>query len=114
MTAIELDSIRFEVEHRNVGGGGGPTLRVCARADDRELLRFDCFERGAHWHVDPSGRDEITPLADDVDPLAWTLGELRRDLAGYLARAALEADFNTDAGARAAALARVEKAMRAG
>ena len=47
-------------------------------------------------------------------PNSRTLGELRRDLAGYLARAALEADFNADAAARAEALARVEKAMRAG
>lgn len=114
MTTIELDSIRFEVEHRNVGAAGGPTLRVRARADDRELLRFDCFSRGAHWHVNPGGRDEITALAADLDPLAWTLDELRRDLAGYFARAALEADFNADAAALADALARVEKAMRAG
>ncbi len=113
MTLIELDSIRFEVEHRVVGGvGGGPTLRVRAAADDRELLRFDCFDKGAHWHVDPGGRDQITKLDPEIDPLAWTLGELRRDLAGYLKRAKLEADFTAAPDAIAAALESVERSMR--
>jgi cystathionine beta-lyase len=86
MPAFPLGPFSFEVEHRKADGGGGPTLRVRGE-DAREWLRFDCFERGAHWHLDPAGRDEITQLASGVDALVWTLGELRRDLAGYLARA---------------------------
>lgn len=90
MQVFPLGSIRFEVEHRNPGPGGGPTLRVRGvedEADGHEWLRFDCFERDAHWHRDPDGRDEIARIGDDVDPLEWAPAELRRDLAGHLARA---------------------------
>jgi cystathionine beta-lyase len=91
MTTVSLGSVRLVVDHRRIGGLGGPSLRVLEAAPrDRELLRFDCFDEGAHWHLDPAGRDLVTPLEPGVDPLEWTLGELRRDLAGYLARAAPE------------------------
>jgi cystathionine beta-lyase len=104
-----LGSVALQVEHRSPGSEGGPTLRV--RAGGRELLRFDCFARGAHWHLDPGGRDEITRLGPEVDALEWTLAELRRDLAGYLARAggpalaAAPAEVET-------ALAMVERELR--
>ena len=87
MPAFALGELSLEVEHRNAGSGGGPTLRVRGAADGREWLRFDCFDEGAHWHLDPAGRDAITRLEPGVDPLAWALAELRRDLPGYLARA---------------------------
>jgi len=102
-----LGPVRFEVEHRSPGPAGGPTLRVRRVADGHELLRFDCFAHQAHWHLDPDGRDEITPILA-VESLEWTLAELRRDLAGYLAAAGL-----TDALPEpTAALERVELALR--
>lgn len=111
MTEIDLAPVRFVVEHRMVDAGGGPTVRVYeAEATGRELLRFDCFARNAHWHVDPGGRDEVSSLAEHADPLAWVMGELRGDLGAYLARAGVRADI--DAGAARAALDRVEKAAR--
>jgi cystathionine beta-lyase len=85
--SVELPPIRFAVEHRNPGPQGGPTLRVQAAADGREVLRFDCFESGGHWHLDPAGRDEITKLEPGVDPIEWTLATLRADLPALLARA---------------------------
>ncbi len=110
MSEIALDSIRFRVEHGDPSRGGGPSLRVIAAA--RELLRFECFDRGGHWRVDPTGRDLATPFGDGDDPIEWTLSELRRDLEGHVARAgfALEAPF--EPGRRAAALERVERALR--
>jgi cystathionine beta-lyase len=103
-----LGPVRLEVEHRSPGPAGGPTLRVRRAADGHELLRFDCFAHQAHWHLDPDGRDEITPIPFAVESLEWTLAELRRDLAGYLAKAGL-----TDALPEpSAALGRVEAALR--
>lgn len=111
-TEIPCGPIRFDVEHRTVGGAGGPTVRVRDAASGRELLRFDCFSEGAHWHADPPGKDVLTRLDPDIDPLAWTLGELRRDLAGYLAQAGFEPGTPLDASACAEAITQVEKAAR--
>jgi cystathionine beta-lyase len=82
-----LGPVVLQVEHRAPGSEGGPTLRVRRAADGRELLRFDCFARGAHWHLEPDGRDTVTEIAPAADALEWTLAELRRDLTGYVARA---------------------------
>ncbi len=51
-------------------------------------LKFDAFHRGAHWHSDPDGTNDIYAINDSA-PLLWTanviankLGELLR-AAGY-------------------------------
>jgi cystathionine beta-lyase len=110
--AVEaLGPVRLEVEHRSPGPAGGPSLRVRRSADGREVLRFDCFAHGAHWHLDPAGRDEITAIGLAHESLEWTLAELRRDLAGYVRRAGV-AEALPGAGEIAAALDRVERVLR--
>ena len=112
VTLVEtLGKLRLEVEHRSPGPAGGPTLRVLRAADGYELLRFDCFAHGAHWHLDAAGRDEVTELPLAVESLDWTLAELRRDLAGYAGRAGLREPL-PGAAVVASALARVEAALR--
>ena len=108
MESLACGNVELRVEHREPPPGGGPTLRVVR--DGRELLRFDCFARGAHWHRDPGGADEITAIPRALDPLEWTLAELRRDLPGYLKRAGC--DDAPDAPTAAAALARAERSLR--
>jgi cystathionine beta-lyase len=111
MQDVVLGKVRFRVEHRNPGPDGGPTLRVYDAAEGgRERLRFDCFARGGHWHVDPSGEDRITSFEPGADPLAWTLAALRGDLTGLLARAGLAPV--DDSPEVAAALDRVERELR--
>jgi cystathionine beta-lyase len=115
MTTIPLGPLDLEIEHRMPGPTGGPTLRVRQRHDGRERLRFDCFAREGHWHLDPAGHDEITFLAPGIDALDWTLGELRRDLAGYLSRAGVDdsaVSAMSDEAGFAAALDRAERALR--
>ena len=82
--------LRLTVEHRQLESAGGPTLRVCQRDTDRELLRFDCFAREPHYHLDPAGRDDIVSLDPLADNMAWTIGELRRDLVVYLEKAGFD------------------------
>jgi cystathionine beta-lyase len=111
MQDVVLGSIRFRVEHRNRGPGGGPTLRVYdAREGGRERLRFDCFDRDGHWHLDPSGSDRITRFGPDTDPLAWLIERLRGDLSGLLAAAGLAGEG--DPQEIASALGRIERALR--
>jgi len=113
MTEIRLDPICFVVAHRNPGPGGGPTLSIrSAESDGRELLRFDCFELGGHWHLDPGGRDVVTPFEGPVDPLEWTLRELRRDLDGFLSRAGLSLAAPFGSADAKTVLEAVELAMR--
>lgn len=106
MEEIPLGSLRLVVEHRVPSG---PTLRV-RDASGHERLRFDCFEPGAHFHVDPDGADAITSIPVGRDSIDWTLDELRRDLAGWLARAGVALEL--DPQAVRAALERAERAMR--
>ena len=106
-----LGPVVLQVEHRAPGSEGGPTLRVRRAGDGYELLRFDCFARGAHWHLDPGGRDVLSELAPAGDALEWTLAELRRDLAGYLARAGGPA-LAAAPGELESVLAEAERALR--
>jgi cystathionine beta-lyase len=110
MNGVVVGPIRLVVDHRAPGALGGPTIRLVRNQDGRELLRFDCFVQGAHWHLDPAGRDEITQLPPSVDSLEWTLTELRADLAGYLAKAGSPAEL--EEGAVESALARIEPGLR--
>lgn len=93
MTTFDLGPIRFVVEHRAVGADGGPTLRICDGPGGRELLRFDCFAKGPHWHVDPSGNEVIQKIESAGSPIDWTLSELRGELSAYLARAKFTAEL---------------------
>src|SRR5262245_8759991 len=110
MSDFAVGPLRFAVEHRNPGADGGPTLRV---RDDRgrEWLRFDCFAKGGHWHLDSSGRDEVTLFSDGFDSIAWTFAQLRSDAAGLLARAGLEVGA-LPAHELAGTLDAVERALR--
>ena len=110
---VSLGPLRLVVEHRVLDGDGGPTLRLYeAAADQRELLRFDCFERTPHWHLAPWGPDRLTRLDPADDNVAWTLAQLRGDLAGLLSRAGLEGDGEIAEAAASEALRRIEGAMR--
>jgi len=109
MMTFDHGPIRFVVEHRALGADGGPTLRVCDGSEGRELLRFDCFAKGPHWHVDPGGNEVIQKIEAAGSPIDWTLSELRGGLSAYLARAEFTAELP---GGCDAVLDAVEDALR--
>ena len=103
MWQTSLGALELRVEHRRAAGSGGPTLHVCEAAGSRrELMRFDCFDRGAHFHLDVSGRDEISAIEAWRDPIEFCISELRRDLPGYLERSGLARSCAADPAARTA------------
>ncbi|NRA02175.1 MAG: putative C-S lyase [Myxococcales bacterium] len=111
MLSLEFPPLRFLVEHRETGSDLGPTLRVLESESGRERLRFDCFENRPHYHFDPAGRNEVNHIERSLDPIAWTLSLLERDLVGCLSRAGLEsAPFPPDA--LGPLLAKLDTAMR--
>jgi cystathionine beta-lyase len=105
----DVGPVRIEIDHRTPGADGGPTLRVSEVASGAERLRFDCFARGAHWHADPAGRDEISPIPRGPDSIDWTLQQLRADTSAMLAAANLS---GVEPSAFVAALDRLEPALR--
>lgn len=114
----------FHVEWRSVAGDSGATLRIRPESpgdrshDARELLRFDCFDASPHWHLDPQGRGEISPLDERADPIEECLRLLDADLVPLLERAGAPARLTTTLArsdtdpARARLLREVESALR--
>ncbi|MGH0035135.1 MAG: MalY/PatB family protein [Myxococcota bacterium] len=110
--ATRLDGIELQVEHRS----GGPSLHILQAGGQgepsRPWLRFDCFERRPHFHLDPHGRDERVDMGRVGDPVDWTLTHLRADLAGWLAKAGCSGIDVPDPEATERALAEAEAALR--
>lgn len=107
-----VGALRLEVDHRQPGSAGGPTLRVREAASGRERLRFDCFARGAHWHALAEGADEVTAIPGERESIDWVLAALRTDPARFLEAGGVAG--GAEPGALAAAIDRLEPALRNG
>ena len=92
--------VTFGLEYRtNVGAmdDEGICIHVYGndvQDDDKELLRFDCFRIGPHYHyrnkaVAKNERLELDFTAEG-DPLAWTLDKIRNRLPIMLLRCEAE------------------------
>lgn len=80
---VECGGLRFEATFR---APAGATLRVFGRVDGgtAELLRFDDFVEGPHYHIPASG--DPTPFDQGLlgEPLTWFISQLRDHLAELL------------------------------
>jgi cystathionine beta-lyase len=137
MTALwtrQWRNLDFQVELRSLGPASGPSLRIASSAQqdpkdegtDRsnsnfeaaEWLRFDCFDTDPHWHLDPSGQDEIHRLSDEGDPISEAFEKIGAELPKLLERAGASPDIVSetadprDDSARRAFLREAECAMR--
>jgi len=90
--------ITFMIEHRALVQDGndvsGPTIRVLGTDDSHEYLRFDMFNKGAHYHYEPPSvtgdeKERILPLdtVAEGEPVAWARERLRGRLAPMLVAA---------------------------
>lgn len=112
----ELGGVRVCVRRREVGPDGGHTLEVSGPVggEREELLRFDLFRQGPHYHVPAANPKQIDlDPARDGDPLEFALGCLRERLAPLLAQAGFP-ELAREVGALApAALAGFAERVRA-
>ncbi len=114
----EWGGLEWRVEMRAVGDDAGSTLRIGPSEGSGQWLRFDCFETGPHWHLDPGGRDEIQRLDPLGDAIDQSFRLIRSQLPELLARAGapdalcrpLAAQLTTPDGLRL--LRDAERAMR--
>jgi hypothetical protein len=69
----------------------GVSIHVLGTDDGHEYLRFDCFEKGPHYHyIEPSGEKQTIVDFDEVamgDMLSWTMVQLRTRLRPMLEHA---------------------------
>ena len=80
---VDCGGLRFEATFR---APAGATLRVFGEVEGAttELLRFDDFIEGPHYHVPAAG--DATPFDPDLlgEPLSWFISQLRDHLAELL------------------------------
>ena len=83
--------IRFGLEYRDLMSDQGLCIHALGDVDGNEVevLRFDCFDHGPHYHYGPEGRGERLTLdqTTEGDPLEWTLKMLRERLPEMVRRA---------------------------
>ena len=109
---FEAGNIRFGLEmRRQRNGDGGLALHVLgdvggskgkAYVEETELLAFDCFWQGAHYHYGPRNKNHRinwdTTIIDD--PLEWTFEQIEnRKLGAMIERAGypgIAADLDQD------------------
>jgi hypothetical protein len=80
---IEAGNIRFGLEYRHVPqmNNGGMALHVVADVVGKEveLLAFDCFKSGPHYHYGPMNQDVriYWDVTTSGDTLRWTLDQFK-------------------------------------
>jgi hypothetical protein len=60
----------------------GTVIRVFVRGGT-QAIKFDCFRRGAHYHLDPDGRNSVHPIKHP-EPLQWAAYAIRESLSQLL------------------------------
>ena len=115
---IVAGGLEFFVENRTVAADGGPSLQVRVKEKEQlvQLLRFDMFHKGPHYHYAPDGQNiryDVDPLTLD-DGIGWVIGLLERKLPALLTKAGYESILGSvDRDAVARALPDIEMRWRA-
>ena len=93
-----VGSYRLAMVYRHVTGDQGPTIHVFGPVDgqDREILRFDCFDNTPHVHLGISYLDEPVLMIDSPNPFEWALDELVERFPDYLARSQARSELPDD------------------
>ena len=78
---IEAGNIRFGLEFRELANDRGMAIHVLSDVayQEVELLAFDCFENGPHYHYGPRNQDVriYWDTTTSGNTLAWTLDQFK-------------------------------------
>jgi len=78
---LEVGNIKFGLEYRELANDRGMAIHVLSdiAGQEVELLAFDCFEKGPHYHYGP--RNEDVRIYWDVttsgETLRWTIDQFK-------------------------------------
>ena len=78
--SVNNGRFKFDLNYRNFSGDEGLSIRVVGPVKDeqKELLRFDCFEKTPHFHVGVYDKNEITRITAD-NPVQFAMQRLTED-----------------------------------
>ena len=109
---FEAGNIRFGLENRKLGSGdGGVAIHVLADlagntgrvfTEETELLAFDCFWDGPHYHYGPRNKNHRIYWDKTLvpDPLGWCLDQFKNKKLGIMLQRAgypgVAADLDED------------------
>jgi hypothetical protein len=82
---IEVGNLKFGLEYRELANDRGMAIHVLSdvAGQEVELLAFDCFEKGPHYHYGPRNQDVRVywDTTTSGETLRWTLDQFK---AGHL------------------------------
>jgi hypothetical protein len=116
-TKFEAGAVTFALQYRALMPDQGVSIQVVSEVggEEKELLRFDCFDQNPHYHYDPNNKNIRYELDKTTagNPVGWTLQQLRSRLPEMLKRAGCEEVANRlDCNLVTAKLDQVEEAAR--
>ena len=87
---------RLDLNYRRFSGDEGLSIRVLGpvASDERELLRYDCFEKSPHFHTAVYDHNTISKIEEE-DSVAWSLTQLGDNFEELVAKAGGES-LNTE------------------
>ena len=78
---IEVGNLKFGLEYRNLANDQGMAIHVLSDVAglEVELLAFDCFEKGPHYHYGPRNQDVriYWDVTTSGETLRWTLDQFK-------------------------------------
>jgi len=83
-----VGAYQLALVYRYITNDKGPTIHILGpvATENREIIRFDCFEREPHYHLGISYLAEPVVTIEASKPLSWVLEELEEYFPEYLKR----------------------------